>query len=54
MNNKHTHDLLQALKDVIAAATGGVNGRNVTEETRLAECAEIARAAIAKATGGQS
>ena len=38
--------LREALEDVISASTGGVNGRNITEETRRAECAVIARAAL--------
>src|SRR3990167_4983981 len=42
-------DLLAALWDVIHAAEGGINGRNVTADTRRAECAVIARAAIARA-----
>jgi len=42
-------ELLAALWDVIHAAEGGINGRNVTADTRRAECAVIARAAIARA-----
>ena len=39
-------NLLEALSDVITSAESAVNGRNITAETRLAECAAIARAAI--------
>ncbi len=39
--------LVEALHNVMDAATGTVNGRNVTSETRRLECAVIARAALA-------
>jgi hypothetical protein len=37
---------IEALHDVLEAATGGINGRNVTSDTRRAECAIIAASAI--------
>ena len=43
--------LRQALRDVIAAAEGGTNGRNVTEQTRRVECGVIARATLRESKG---
>lgn len=51
--NRANAALVEALQDVLAAATGAVNGRNVTEATRREECAVIARAALALAEGGE-
>lgn len=40
--------LREALGDALRAASGLVNGRNITESTRLFEVVTICRAAIAK------
>jgi len=42
------NELVEALIDVVAAATGSTNGKNITEGTRLEECASIARSALAR------
>jgi hypothetical protein len=41
-------DLVEALQDVLAAATGPTNDKNITDATRRAKCAAIAGAALTR------
>lgn len=44
--NEQLADLVEALRDVARTASGPVNDRNITWETRATECRVIASAAL--------